>query len=45
MGDAVKEVYPVNNCLWQDDHATIHRAAVSVEAVKDTSCKQALHEI
>ena len=45
MGDAVKEVYPANSCLWLDDPATIHRAAVSVEAVKDTFRKRVPHEI
>lgn len=31
--------------MWQDDPATIHRAAVSVEAVKDTFRKRVPHEI
>ena len=35
-GPAVVHLYPENNCLQQDDPATIHRASVSIEAVNET---------
>ena len=36
MGPEVKEVFPRGNYLWQDDPATIHWAAVAIEAVGET---------
>ena len=33
---AVREVYPEGDAIFQDDNATIHRAQISMNAVKDS---------
>ena len=36
VGPAVRAVYPAGDAIFQDDGATIHRAAVSLQAVEAT---------
>ena len=36
VGPAVKAVYPAGDAIFQDDGATIHRAGVALQAVKET---------
>ena len=35
-GPAVRQVYPDGSAVFQDDGATIHRAAISLDAVAET---------